>query len=99
METIRRMKELNIRPERTIHLTSVPGKEVCLNLKVYQIFIYVIPWFKKSKDEEIGGINGMVKFIETKEFKELNIGLALDEGQVSPNDDYSVYYTQRMPWC
>lgn len=31
-------------------------------------------------DEELGGLTGMVKFIETKEFKELNIGLALDEG-------------------
>lgn len=58
--------------------------------------IYVL---KILKDEEIGGLTGMVKFIETKEFKELNIGLALDEGQVSPNDNYSVYYTQRMPWC
>jgi hypothetical protein len=26
METIRRMKEANIRPERTIHLTFVPGR-------------------------------------------------------------------------
>lgn len=27
METIRKMKESNIRPERTILLTSVPGKK------------------------------------------------------------------------
>ena len=52
---IRRLKQNNIRPDRTIHLTFVP-------------------------DEEIGGTNGMNKFIKTQEFKDLNIGLALDEG-------------------
>lgn len=61
----------------------------------------------------------MVPFIDTKEFKELNVGLALDEGfclvnfyltsrikyillflgQVSPNENYDIYYAQRMLWC
>lgn len=31
-------------------------------------------------DEEIGGLTGFYPFIQTKEFKELNVGLALDEG-------------------
>ena len=31
-------------------------------------------------DEEIGGLTGFFPFIQTKEFKDLNVGLALDEG-------------------
>jgi aminoacylase len=49
------MKENNIRPDRTIHITFVP-------------------------DEEIGGLTGLSPFLETEEFKNLNVGLAFDEG-------------------
>jgi hypothetical protein len=31
-------------------------------------------------DEEIGGAKGMGKLVETKEFKDMNVGFALDEG-------------------
>ena len=31
-------------------------------------------------DEEIGGLTGFYPLIQTKEFKDLNVGLALDEG-------------------
>ena len=34
-----------------------------------------------SADEEIGGHLGMEKFVHMKEFKNLNVGLALDEGE------------------
>jgi aminoacylase len=33
-------------------------------------------------DEEIGGLTGFYPFIQTKEFKDLNVGLALDEGNL-----------------
>ena len=33
-------------------------------------------------DEEIGGADGMMKFIKDKEFKGMNIGFALDEGML-----------------
>ncbi|KAL3840010.1 hypothetical protein ACJIZ3_024601 [Penstemon smallii] len=49
-------------------------------------------------DEEIGGFNGMAKFVESKEFKELNIGFVLDEGQASVNDEFRVFYADRSPW-
>lgn len=32
-------------------------------------------------DEEVGGQKGMEKFVEHPEFKKLNIGFALDEGE------------------
>ena len=41
----------------------------------------------------------MESFVESPEFKELNIGLALDEGLASPDDDYIAFYGERSLWC
>ncbi|XP_051151035.1 uncharacterized protein LOC127265325 [Andrographis paniculata] len=50
-------------------------------------------------EEEIGGLDGMAKFVESAEFKDLNIGFFMDEGQASANDDeYRVFYADRSPW-
>ncbi|CAK8688961.1 unnamed protein product [Clavelina lepadiformis] len=49
-------------------------------------------------DEEIGGFEGMLLFLQSQEFKALNVGLALDEGLASPDDDYVAYYGERSPW-
>ncbi|KAI3693544.1 hypothetical protein L1987_76489 [Smallanthus sonchifolius] len=49
-------------------------------------------------DEEIGGFDGMAKFVESNDFKELNVGFFLDEGQASTNDEYRVFYADRSPW-
>jgi len=46
-------------------------------------------------DEELGGLNGMMPFVKTKEFKDLNIGFALDEGIAVPDDVIPVYYGER----
>nr|XP_043607205.1 aminoacylase-1-like [Erigeron canadensis] len=49
-------------------------------------------------DEEIGGFDGMAKFVESEEFKKMNVGFFLDEGQASTNDQYRVFYADRSPW-
>ena len=49
-------------------------------------------------DEEIGGVKGMKAFIQSEEFKKLNIGFALDEGLANENDAFKVYYGERSPW-
>lgn len=49
-------------------------------------------------DEEIGGFDGMARFVESKEFKELNVGFVVDEGQASVSDEFRVFYADRMPW-
>ncbi|KAM7507727.1 hypothetical protein LguiA_018180 [Lonicera macranthoides] len=49
-------------------------------------------------DEEIGGCDGMAKFVESKEFEELNVGFVLDEGQASTSDEFRVFYADRSPW-
>ncbi|KAF2904640.1 hypothetical protein ILUMI_01524 [Ignelater luminosus] len=49
-------------------------------------------------DEEISGIEGMKEFVKTKEFKELNVGFALDEGIASPDDVYALFNGERCIW-
>ena len=42
-------------------------------------------------EEEIGGQLGMKLLVNTQEFKDLNVGFALDEGIVSTHCEYT--------WC
>lgn len=49
-------------------------------------------------DEEIGGVEGMRKFVHTDEFRRLNVGFALDEGIASPNEEYALNYGERCIW-
>lgn len=49
-------------------------------------------------DEEIGGILGMKQFVHHDVFKSLNIGFALDEAYMSPDDTYLLYYGERSNW-
>lgn len=50
-------------------------------------------------DEEIGGNDGMKAFVDTDEFKALNVGFALDEGVPSPSKSYILFNDERAPWC
>jgi len=49
-------------------------------------------------DEEISGADGMFPFVNSKHFEELNVGVALDEGLASPDDSFTVFYGERVPW-
>lgn len=50
-------------------------------------------------DEEVGGAKGMEGFVGTDEFKALNVGFMLDEGNPIPNNGpYEVYYGERTVW-
>ncbi|KAF7816877.1 aminoacylase-1-like [Senna tora] len=49
-------------------------------------------------DEEIGGLDGAAKFVQSKHFDDLNVGFMLDEGQASPGDEFRVFYADRSPW-
>lgn len=74
MELIRKMKQNNVRPKRSIHVVFTP-------------------------DEEIGGLTGFAPFIKTQEFKDLNVGVAIDEGVAKPTEEYYFYYAERLSWC
>lgn len=49
-------------------------------------------------DEEIGGHDGMEKFVLTDEFKALNLGFALDEGMASPTEEFIIFNGERSIW-
>ncbi|KAM6558094.1 hypothetical protein CsatA_027333 [Cannabis sativa] len=49
-------------------------------------------------DEEIGGHDGAEKFAESDVFEKLNVGIVLDEGLASPNENYRAFYAERSPW-
>lgn len=49
-------------------------------------------------DEEIGGVDGMNVMLQSDWFSSLNIGLALDEGLASEEDEFAVFYGERLPW-
>lgn len=57
-------------------------------------------------DEETGGEWGMQQWVQTAEFRALNVGFALDEGIANPNDEFTVREpttaharsTQRTRW-
>ncbi len=38
----------------------------------------------------------MKKIVTNEEFKKLNIGCCLDEGMASPNEEFFVYYAERI---
>ena len=46
-------------------------------------------------DEEIGGQDGLAKFVLTSKFKEMNVGFGLDEGLASPTDEVDIFYAER----
>eukprot|EP00696_Hemimastix_kukwesjijk_P009177 gnl/Hemi2/21625_TR7208_c0_g1_i1.p1 gnl/Hemi2/21625_TR7208_c0_g1~~gnl/Hemi2/21625_TR7208_c0_g1_i1.p1 ORF type:complete len:453 (+),score=139.05 gnl/Hemi2/21625_TR7208_c0_g1_i1:126-1361(+) len=46
-------------------------------------------------DEEMGGLDGMAKFVETDDFKSLNVGFAMDEGLASPTEQMTMFHGER----
>lgn len=58
-------------------------------------YLYIRVW---STDEEKGGALGMEKFVPSKDFVDLNVGFALDEGIASPNETFDVFYAERSTW-
>lgn len=40
----------------------------------------------------------MKKFVQTEEFRSLNIGFSLDEGLASPTNEFPVFYGERSVW-
>ncbi|KAK1307091.1 hypothetical protein QJS10_CPA10g00071 [Acorus calamus] len=49
-------------------------------------------------DEETGGHDGAERLAESGRFREMNVGVVLDEGLASEGEDYRVFYGERCPW-
>jgi aminoacylase len=48
-----------------------------------------------APDEEIGGHDGAVKFVGSDVFNNLNMGILLDEGLASTNENYNAFYAEK----
>ena len=57
--------------------------------------IYTLVFYSFIADEELGGHEGMELYVVSKEFKDLNIGLALDEGLASEDNAIPLFYGER----
>lgn len=49
-------------------------------------------------DEEIGGGDGAGKFVNSDVFENMKVGIILDEGLASPDDNYRLFYGERCVW-
>ncbi|EMS66871.1 hypothetical protein TRIUR3_14805 [Triticum urartu] len=81
------------------HLDSVPaepaarrGLQAACCAPARPVHVSLVP------DEEIGGEDGHEKFVQSEEFRALNVGFMLDEGQASLTDVYRVFYADRLVW-
>ncbi|OMJ23655.1 Aminoacylase-1, partial [Smittium culicis] len=48
-----------------------------------------------APDEEIGGKDGVMKFVETEEFRSMNVGFDVDEGPIRSLDKTLFFYSER----
>uniref|UniRef100_K3X9N4 N-acyl-aliphatic-L-amino acid amidohydrolase n=1 Tax=Globisporangium ultimum (strain ATCC 200006 / CBS 805.95 / DAOM BR144) TaxID=431595 RepID=K3X9N4_GLOUD len=57
------------------------------------VYVLLVP------DEEIGGSDGMEKFLDSELFQSIQpLAFAFDEGIANPADAFTVFYGERVPW-
>ncbi|KAF8045722.1 hypothetical protein N665_4503s0001 [Sinapis alba] len=59
---------------------------------VRSVYVSFVP------DEELGGADGVGRFVESEIFKSLSIAVVLDQGLPSPRESYRVFNGERIPW-
>jgi hypothetical protein len=67
------------------------------HLKYVSFFSYYYT-FTFIADEEIGGMDGMMKFVNSQDFKNLNVGFGLDEGRANITDEFHILYGEKYIW-
>ncbi|XP_011177299.1 aminoacylase-1 [Zeugodacus cucurbitae] len=70
-------------------IRALRRNDVVLKRTIHVIFV---------PDEEIGGAEGMRVFVQSNEYKKLNVGFSLDEGIASADETFPVYYAERSIW-
>eukprot|EP00835_Amoeboradix_gromovi_P005573 NODE_537_length_7002_cov_0.281762.p1 type:complete len:397 gc:universal NODE_537_length_7002_cov_0.281762:5521-4331(-) len=72
--------------------------EACRILKKTNFVPYFTLIFSFVPDEEIGGHDGMMMWVEKESFKAYNPVFAFDEGLASPTNCFKLYYGERAPF-
>eukprot|EP00466_Bigelowiella_natans_P003083 jgi/Bigna1/131097/aug1.13_g5805 len=94
---------------RTVHLLFMPDEEIAFGLNgaandlcsgktVMGLSRILVDLQDNDAFSVAGGVDGMAKFVGTKEFKDLNAGVALDEGLANEGNAYTVFYGERAVW-
>lgn len=81
------MKSVGIQYLEAIRLLK--QENVQLNRTVHVSFV---------PDEEIGGMDGVMKWVSTESFQDLNVGLILDEGMPSETETFYLFNGERTVW-
>ena len=81
------MKSVGIQYLEAIKLLKLDNVE--LNRTVHLSYV---------PDEETGGVDGVMKWVSTKSFQDLNVGMVLDEGLSSETDDFLMFNGERTVW-
>ncbi|KAF4317810.1 hypothetical protein JM18_005496 [Phytophthora kernoviae] len=85
---IQDMKSVGVQYVEAIHRLKASGFVPSRN--VHLLFV---------PDEEIGGTDGMEAFLVSEQYKSIQpVAFALDEGLANPNDAFTVFYGERVPW-
>ncbi|KAF2893961.1 hypothetical protein ILUMI_12211 [Ignelater luminosus] len=79
--------------------TSIQYLEAIRRLKMDNVTLRRTIHVSFVPDEEILGAEGMGAFVKSKEFEELNVGFALDEGAPNSVDAYRLFYGERNRWA
>ncbi|CEG38232.1 acy1-like metalloprotease [Plasmopara halstedii] len=82
------MKSVCIQYVEAVHVLKTSGFQPKRN--IYLLFV---------PDEEVGGVDGMSKFLESELFHSISpVAIAFDEGLANTGDAFTVFYGERSPW-
>ncbi|KAL3268598.1 hypothetical protein HHI36_007705 [Cryptolaemus montrouzieri] len=79
------MKSIGIQYLEAIRRLKIKG-----NICKRNVHVCFVP------DEEIGGEEGMKLFVQSEEFKKLNVGVSFDESYASRTNEFVVFYDERV---
>lgn len=74
---------------------TIQHLEAIRRLKMNGIRLKRTVHISMAPDEETGGNLGMRSFVKSKEFRDLNVGFAVDEGAANPSEKFYLFYGER----
>lgn len=84
------------------------GTQDTKSLSLQHLYAVLQLWNEKSllrdvyvtimPDEELGAKNGMQSFIKSQAFKNMNVGVVMDEGVAFPDKMSPVFYQDKVAW-
>ncbi|XP_059046467.1 aminoacylase-1-like [Achroia grisella] len=77
---------------------SIQYYEALSGIKANNITLLRDVYMTLMPDEEVGGEDGMIPFLQSDEFSAMNVGLELDEGTSYPIPIIPLFYQDKVVW-